>query len=65
VILIGHEGCAWYRELRFRPRTRPTRECIVADLKQAARETAERLPNVRIETYYASFAGGQAIFETV
>jgi hypothetical protein len=65
VILIGHEECAWYRDLRFHKRARSTRDHIVGDLKQVAGKVAERFPNVRVETYYASVAGNQAVFETV
>jgi hypothetical protein len=65
LILIGHEECAWYRDLRFWTRTRSTREAIVADLRQVAKEAAERFPGTRIETYYASLAGAQTVFETV
>ena len=65
VILIGHEECAWYRDLRFWARTRSTREAIVADLRQVAHEAAERFPGARIETYYASTSAGQVLFENV
>ena len=65
VILVGHEDCSWYRDLRFLPRRKSTRERIVDDLTAVAREVSERFPLVRVETYYAALAGGNAVFETV
>lgn len=65
LILIGHEECAWYRDLRFWQRQQPARERIVDDLKQVASEASQRFPEVRVEIYYASLAGTQAVFETV
>jgi hypothetical protein len=65
LILVGHEECAWYRDMRFWARKRSTREAIVADLRQVANDAAERFPGARIETYYASTAAGQVVFETI
>jgi hypothetical protein len=66
IIFIGHEDCAWYRHLRFwSARAVSSRERITADLKTVGGQTAGRFPSVRVETYFARFAGGRAVFETV
>jgi hypothetical protein len=65
IVLIGHEECAWYRDLRFRRHAAPARERITGDLKRVAEDVSERFPQACVEAYYASYAGGQTVFETV
>jgi hypothetical protein len=66
LVLVAHDDCAWYRDLRFWQRRSVTsRVRILADLKQVAAEASGRFPNVRVETYFASLAGDQAVFESL
>ena len=65
VILIGHDECAWYRDLRFWSRPLSSRDRIVDDLRRTAAQVRERYPHVRVETYFASIAGAEALFEPV
>ena len=65
VILIGHDECAWYRDLRFWSRPRSSRERIIDDLRQTARQVRERYQQARVDCYFASIAGAEAVFEPV
>jgi hypothetical protein len=64
VILIGHQDCRWYADLRFWDRGRSERERIVADLRQAGEECARRFPACRVELYFARQEGADVVFES-
>jgi len=60
VILIGHEGCRWYKHLY------PSAgiERIADDLRRAAKGVQERFPRVRVELYLAlTDKDGHIVFE--
>lgn len=62
-ILIAHENCRWYRDMRFglgpeEQRIRPAR-----DLTKVRREFRERFPGIAVECYTARLDGGHVLFE--
>ena len=65
VILIAHDDCRWYQDLRFGFRPRPMREHQIEDLQAVAREIRTRFAGVRPELYYAKMDAGQVTFEAL
>lgn len=65
VILIGHEECRWYKDMRFWESNRPVRERILADLERARAALRERFPAVRVDLYYARLDQGRVVFDSL
>jgi hypothetical protein len=66
VILIAHDDCRWYLDMRFGHDALRVREKMLDDLRKVRAELAERLgPTARIETYFARLEGDSAHFEPV
>ena len=64
VILIAHDDCRWYQDMRFWLHGDITREKQMADLDRVRRDFTARFSGIRIETYYARLDGQQAVFES-
>lgn len=73
VILIAHEDCAWYRQLKIGPLKLDLRGRQTGDLRRAARVIHEMIPGVGVETYFARLSApsdgagtpSQVVFEAV
>jgi len=62
-VLIAHENCRWYRDMRFglgpeEQRTRPWR-----DLGKVRQGFQERFPGIAVECYHARLEGPHVVFE--
>ena len=65
VILIAHDDCRWYLDMRFWGQTAPLRERQLRDLRQVRQELEHRFAKARIELYYAQFVDGKVAFESL
>ncbi len=65
VILIAHDDCRWYLDMRFWAQSGGLRERQVEDLRKVRAELAERFTGSKIEFYYARLAEGRAGFEVL
>jgi hypothetical protein len=65
IILIAHDDCRWYIDMRFAQHRTGLRERQVADLRRVRRELLERFGQAQIEMYYARLEDGRAAFEGV
>lgn len=68
LIAIGHEDCAWYKEVRLGPLKLDLRERQVRDLKHALALAAEIFPGIATEAYYARLERSsppRVVFEAV
>jgi|GEM_PF-544779 len=63
VILIAHQQCGFYEQLRLTPEQTVNRQ--VEDLRTAIRFLQEEHPGIAVEAYYLRVADGQPIFERV
>jgi hypothetical protein len=63
VILMGHDDCRWYLDLRFGHDPARLRERIAADLRHVRAGLTERFPHLRVESYYARLDGEHAAVE--
>ncbi len=63
VILLAHDDCRWYLDMRFWLEAGRLRERQLADLQKVRAGILERFASSRVELYYARLAGGQATFE--
>jgi hypothetical protein len=57
LILIGHEDCRWYLDLRFGRSSVPLRERVTRDMHRVKETVKERFPQVRTELYFAHLSG--------
>ncbi len=65
MILIGHDECLWYLDMRFSHDPARIRERIAGDLRGVRAGLLERFPHLRIETYYARLEGDIAVVDSV
>jgi len=65
IILLGHEQCRWYKDLRFWDTRRPLKERILGDLERTRESILERFPKTRVDLYYARLDGGRVVFDLV
>ncbi len=65
VVLIAHDDCLWYRQVRGRQDVAALREKQVADLRRVAEGLRERLGELPVELYYARLVEDAASFEAV
>ncbi len=65
VILIAHDDCRWYLDMRFWPQSGGLRQQQVGDLQKVRAELGERFSGSRIEMYYARLVDGRAAFEAL
>jgi hypothetical protein len=63
VVLLGHENCRWYRDLRFAGFQGAPDMRQLADLRQAAAECAQRFPKCEVSAYFGRRAGHGVTFE--
>ena len=62
-VLIAHENCRWYRDMRFglgpeEQRVRPGR-----DLEKVRQSFRERFPGIEVECYHARLEKEHVVFE--
>jgi len=65
VILIGHEGCRWYKSLHLLRRQAEMRRLEERDLHTVAAELKERFSALALEKYFARHEGEHVVFELV
>ena len=66
MILVSHEGCAWYREMSWGPdAARADAERERADLRASAAEILGLWPKLRVEAWHAKPDSGRVAFEPV
>ena len=66
IILIGHDDCRWYLDLRFGHDPARLREKVTADLHRARSAITERFSGASVELYWARLEpDGGALFEPV
>lgn len=66
IILIGHDDCRWYLDLRFGHDPARLRERITSDMQRARAAITERFAGAAVELYWARLeADGSASFEPV
>lgn len=66
VVLLSHEGCAWYREIRWGPAAMlDMKERQRRDLLETAKDLAAMWPEARVECWHARPDGGKVAFEAV
>jgi len=61
VVLIAHEGCAFYKDLWLGLRTMKEQQAV--DLERAAAAIRSANPQVEVEVYFARRADGKVAFE--
>lgn len=65
VVLIGHDACLWYLDMRFSHDPARIRERIATDLRRVRTGLLERFPHLRVELYFAQLEGDFATVESV
>lgn len=65
VILIGHDDCRWYLDMRFGHEPAPLRSRITEDLHRVRAALIERFPHLGAELYFARLEGDRAAIESV
>ena len=60
VILIGHDDCRWYLDMRFSHDAARIQERVISDLHSVRAGLVGRFPHLRVETYYARLDGDSA-----
>jgi hypothetical protein len=65
VILIAHDDCRWYLDNRFAESPEKARQRQVQDLQRVRGELLGRFGQVRIDSFYATLAGEEAVFESI
>ena len=65
VILIAHDDCRWYLDMRFWGQTAPLLERQIGDLRRVRADLGERFASSRVELYYARLEDGGAAFEAL
>ena len=65
VILIAHDDCRWYLDMRFWAQAGGLRERQVKDLQQVRAEVAGRIAGSRVELYYARLEDGRVALESL
>jgi hypothetical protein len=64
LILLAHDDCRWYQDLRFR-RGDDSKRAALSDLVKVRDGFQERFGRISVETYYARLEGGEVAFEEV
>lgn len=64
VILIAHDTCLWYQDLRFAGISGNVKDRQMSDLRRARNSLVERFGQLQVECYYATFEGDRARFAT-
>lgn len=65
VILIGHDECRWYLDMRFSLDPARIRERVIEDLRRVRSALIERFPHLRAELYFARLEGDTAAIESL
>ncbi|MBI1749245.1 MAG: hypothetical protein HYR59_01135 [Acidobacteria bacterium] len=65
LILIGHDECRWYLDMRFGHDARRLRERVIEDLRCVRTGITERFPHLRVELFFARLGGDHATIESV
>lgn len=65
IVLIAHDDCRWYLDMRFTHDPARLREKQIGDLKAVRGALLERFSGVPVDLYYARLDGDHAVFEAV
>ena len=65
VILIVHDDCLWYRDLRFWQHGGDWKGAALSDLAKVRDGLRARFGSLSVETYFARIDGGEVVFEAV
>jgi len=65
LILMAHDDCRWYLDMRFGHDPARLREKMVQDLHRVREEIRERFPRLRVELYFAHLDGDEATIESL
>jgi hypothetical protein len=63
VILIGHHDCRWYQDARFLHLHGGTDDAQHGDLRRVKAEMRARVPQARVDSWFARLDGLAACFE--
>jgi hypothetical protein len=63
LILIAHDECRWYQDLRFSHLGSGGRDHSVRDLAVAKSALHDRFPGISVESYFARLDGADVVFE--
>jgi len=64
IVLIAHDDCRWYQDMRFRHGDEWKRAAL-SDLLKVRGGFRERFGPIGVETYFARIEGGEVLFEEV
>jgi hypothetical protein len=65
IILIAHDDCRWYQDMRFGLHSTNLCERQVADLSRVRASCQERFENARVDLYYARPEDGRVVFSSL
>ena len=65
VILIVHDDCLWYKDLRFWQHGGDWKSAALSDLAKVRDGLRARFGSLGVETWFARIDGGEVVFEAV
>jgi hypothetical protein len=65
LILIAHDDCRWYRDMRFWQHSGDWKGAALADLGRVAAGFRQRFGDLGVEAYFARIEGAEVVFEEV
>jgi len=65
IILIAHDDCRWYQDMRFGLHSANLGERQAADLVRVRAACQERFRNARVDLYYARLEGQRVVFASL
>ena len=65
LILIAHDDCRWYKDVRFWQHGEDWKSAAVADLGKVRDGFRERSGAIAVEAYFARMDGAEIVFEAV
>jgi hypothetical protein len=65
IILIAHDDCRWYQDMRFGLHSTNLGERQAADLGRVRAACQERFKNARVDLYYARLEGQRVVFASL
>ena len=65
LILIAHDDCRWYKDMRFWKHGDDWKRAALSDLARVRDGFRERFGPIGVETYFARIDGKDVVFETI
>ena len=65
IILIAHDDCRWYQDMRFGLHSTNLGERQAADLRRVRAACQERFKNVQVDLYHARPEDGRVVFSSL